>query len=68
MKWMKKKYRVMLELWQSKNKNFANMYVGAGAFFLLSSVCFFYLKILNNDNEMLNSIAKAIFQYLCVFF
>lgn len=67
---MKKKYRVMLGLWQSKNKNFANMYMGAGIFFLLFlllCVSFFYLKVLNNDNEILNYIAKAIFQYLCVF-
>lgn len=66
MKWIKEKYKVMLGLWQSKNKNFVNMYMGACIFFLLSCVSFFYLKILNNNNEIINCIAKAIFQYFCL--
>lgn len=68
MKWIKKKYGVLLGLWQSKNKNYANMYMGAVLFFFLSCVHFFFIKMLNNNNELLNCIAKVIFRYLCIFF
>lgn len=66
-KHIKESVRKLPRLWQSKDDNFANMFMGAGLFFLLSCICTILLLISNNENEIINCITKGFFTYFITF-
>lgn len=66
-KHIKESVRKLPKLWQSKDNNFANMFMGAKLFFLLSCICIFLLLIANNENEFINYITKGFFRYFITF-
>lgn len=51
------------KLWQSKNENFKNMYMGAGIFLVIFCPCVLYYLALCNASDKLNLIARFVFAY-----
>ncbi len=64
---IKKIINKLPKLWQSKDRDFANMFIGTGLFFLFSCICTFFLLIANNENEIINYITKTFFTYFTIF-
>lgn len=61
---IKKIARKLPKLWQSKDADFKNIFMGAGIFCFLSCLCVLYLLIASNGNDFLDIVAKVVFAYL----
>lgn len=61
---IKKIARKLPKLWQSKDADFKNMFMGTGIFFFLSCLCVLYLFMASNGNDFIDIVAKTVFAYL----
>lgn len=59
-------FQKIIKLWQSRNKEFKNMKIGSIFFLLFGVMCSLLSYFLVNENVLITSITKQIFQYFAL--